>query len=218
MIQSKDYYSILGVDRLASESEIKQAYRKLAMQYHPDKNPTESRDGLANAAFQDINEAYHTLIDKERRAQYNKMMSERAAGVQSHSVQDNQADMAYRHGVEAYKANQFKRAVEYFRAAAKLNPKKAIYYDRLGIAIIKAGGPLEEAKMYCDKAIQMEMYNAEHYLSLGIIYQLVGMAEKAKEQFKEALKWDPNNTQARQRYAIVEKETKKGIFGKLFKK
>jgi curved DNA-binding protein CbpA len=218
MTELKDYYSILGVDRLASEAEIKQAYRKLAMKHHPDKNPEESKDGIANAAFQDINEAYHTLIDKTRRTQYNKALSEKAAGVQAHTVQDNQADMAYRHGVEAYKANQFKRAVEYFRAAAKLNPKKAIYYDRLGIAIIKAGGPLEEAKMYCDKAIQMEMYNAEHYLSLGIIYQLAGMPEKAKEQYKEALKWDPNNTQARQRYAIVEKETKKGLFGKLFKK
>ncbi|MBU2462991.1 MAG: DnaJ domain-containing protein, partial [Candidatus Edwardsbacteria bacterium] len=119
MTQLKDYYSILGVDRLVSEAEIKQAYRKLAMQHHPDKNPAESKDGLANSAFQDINEAYHTLIDKNRRAQYNKMLSERASGVQAHSVQDNQADMAYRHGVEAYKANEFKRAVEYFRAAAK---------------------------------------------------------------------------------------------------
>ena len=218
MPEMKDYYSILGVDRLACETEIKQAYHKLAMQHHPDKNPSEAKAGLANSVFQNINEAYHTLIDKTRRAHYNKALAEKAAGVQGQSVQDNQADMAYRHGIEAYKGNQFKRAVEYFRAAAKLNPKKAIYHDRLGIAIIKAGGPLEEAKMHCTKAIQMEIYNAEHYLSLGIIYQLGGMAEKAKEQFKEALKWDPNNGQAKQRLILVEKKTKKGLLGKLFKK
>lgn len=218
MAISRDYYSILGVDRLCSENDIKQAYRKLAMQHHPDRNPGQSKDGLTNNAFQEINEAYHTLINKDKRAAYNKLLAEKASGSQANTVQDNQADMAYRHGVEAYKANQFKRAVEYFRAAAKLNPKKAIYFDRLGIAIIKAGGPLEEAKMQCDKAIQMEMYNAEHYLSLGIIYQLAGMTDKAKQQFREALKWDPNNSQAKQRLALVEKEGQKGLFGKLFKK
>ena len=58
----KDYYSILGVNRSASEREIKQAYRKLARKYHPDVNPG---DKSAEAKFKEINEAYEVLSNKE---------------------------------------------------------------------------------------------------------------------------------------------------------
>ncbi len=63
----KDYYSILGVNRNASEREIKQAYRRLARQYHPDVNPG---DKSAEGKFKQINEAYEVLSDKEKRRKY----------------------------------------------------------------------------------------------------------------------------------------------------
>jgi len=65
----KDYYKILGVSRSASEREIKQAYRKLARQYHPDVNPG---DKAAEEKFKQINEAYEVLSDKENRQKYDK--------------------------------------------------------------------------------------------------------------------------------------------------
>jgi DnaJ-class molecular chaperone len=65
----KDYYSILGVARNASEREIKQAYRRLARQYHPDVNPG---DKSAEARFKEINEAYEVLSDKEKRQKYDQ--------------------------------------------------------------------------------------------------------------------------------------------------
>ncbi len=66
-MEYKDYYKILGVNRDASETEIKQAYRKLARQYHPDVNPG---DKQAETRFKDINEAYQVLSDKEKRGKY----------------------------------------------------------------------------------------------------------------------------------------------------
>jgi len=67
---AKDYYQILGVPRNASEGEIKKAYRKLAMQYHPDRN--QGREKWANEKFKEINEAYAALGDPQKRKQYDQ--------------------------------------------------------------------------------------------------------------------------------------------------
>lgn len=63
---SKDYYSILGVSRGASKEEIKRAYRRLAHQYHPDKN------GGDDKKFKEVNEAYQVLSDDQKRQQYDQ--------------------------------------------------------------------------------------------------------------------------------------------------
>jgi curved DNA-binding protein len=67
---ARDYYQILGVPRSASDEEIKKAYRKLAMQYHPDRNP--GREKWANEKFKEINEAYGILGDPQKRRQYDQ--------------------------------------------------------------------------------------------------------------------------------------------------
>lgn len=69
MAAKRDYYEILGVSRSASEEEIKKAYRKLALRYHPDRNP---EDKAAEEKFKEASEAYQVLSDPERRAQYDR--------------------------------------------------------------------------------------------------------------------------------------------------
>ncbi len=68
---AKDYYEILGVDKNASENEIKKQYRKLALKYHPDKAP-ESKKKEYEEKFKEISQAYQVLSNKEKRAQYDR--------------------------------------------------------------------------------------------------------------------------------------------------
>jgi curved DNA-binding protein CbpA len=70
-VTQKDYYQILGVPENATQEEVKKAYRKLAVRYHPDKNPGNIKE--SEAKFKEISEAYYVLSDEKRRAQYDQM-------------------------------------------------------------------------------------------------------------------------------------------------
>ncbi|VDO36673.1 unnamed protein product [Brugia timori] len=68
-MSKKDYYKLLGVDRNASTDEIKKAYKKLALKYHPDRNPGNKE---AEEKFNEITAAYEVLSDSEKRAGYDR--------------------------------------------------------------------------------------------------------------------------------------------------
>src|SRR3989304_6236319 len=68
MAEKRDYYEVLGLERKASKDEIKDVYRKLAMQFHPDRNKSPE----AEEKFKEISEAYAVLSDDEKRSQYDQ--------------------------------------------------------------------------------------------------------------------------------------------------
>src|SRR6266496_6481250 len=68
-MSKRDYYEVLGVSRTASDQEIKSAYRRLAVRYHPDKNPN---DASAEEKFKEAAEAYSILADAEQRRRYDR--------------------------------------------------------------------------------------------------------------------------------------------------
>lgn len=82
-----DLYAVLGINRTAKDTEIKSAYRRLARQYHPDVNP----DPSAATRFAQINDAYHILIDPERRLSYDRTGRTQSTSARQTSAQVNRA-------------------------------------------------------------------------------------------------------------------------------
>ena len=93
MSQPRDYYDVLGVPKTASDAEVKKAYRKLAMKYHPDKNPD---DAAAEDKFKEASEAYSVLSDAEKRSTYDRFGH---AGVQGAGMNPgfNNSDEIFSH-------------------------------------------------------------------------------------------------------------------------
>jgi len=91
-MSKKDYYEILGVAKTASEDEIKTAYRKLAMKYHPDRHTGEAEKKAAEVAFKEANEANEVLSDPLKRAQYDRLGAGFSEGVQSNTFHGKDAE------------------------------------------------------------------------------------------------------------------------------
>jgi molecular chaperone DnaJ len=86
MSQKRDYYEVLGVERSCSDGELKSAYRKLALQYHPDRNPEKHEE--ATEKFKEITEAYGVLADSQKRAAYDRYGHAGVAGTASQGGPD----------------------------------------------------------------------------------------------------------------------------------
>ena len=70
MAEKKDYYEVLGVEKTATDDELKKAYRRLAKKYHPDANPDNKEE--AEAKFKEVNEAYEVLSNPQKRKMYDQ--------------------------------------------------------------------------------------------------------------------------------------------------
>jgi len=97
-LQAEDYYKVLGVAKDASDNEIKNAYRKLALKYHPDKICQEEKKAKAEEDFKRISEAYSTLSDHEKRKEYDLYGKDGPQGYsQGHGgVSSDQAEAMFR--------------------------------------------------------------------------------------------------------------------------
>ena len=85
MAEKRDYYEVLGISRSADDEEIKRAYRRLAMKYHPDRNPG---DESAEHYFKEASEAYEVLSDPEKRKRYDRLGHEGLRGTSHHDFSD----------------------------------------------------------------------------------------------------------------------------------
>ena len=224
-LKNRNYYEQLGVSRVATEDEIRKAYFNLARKYHPDRfNQGLADISLINEVFNSITTAYRTLIDPAKRKEYDLKLSAPA----QESAEDliKKAEIKYRQGRTLFNQGMYEEAVIFLEEAIRLRRNKADYYLLLAMAESKLPAYKKKAEEDFLKATEMEPWNPESYLGLGLLYLSEGLKFKAKKQIMKALEIDPSHQQARAALSELEKgEKKTGLksllnldFQQLFKK
>ena len=210
-----NYYEILGVDRSASEQEIRNKFRELARANHPDRYRGPDKAD-AERKFQTLTEAVNILTNAEKRRQHD---SEISAGGGKGTVDFAQIAKAYlSKGVKAYKEGDIRAAYENFDMAVKHSPD-ARGFHYLALAAARIRGYERQAVQAIEAAVQREPINALYLKDAGLICKNAGLVAKAERYLEEALKWDATNLEVQNALAQLRegKEAGKGgfsIFGK----
>jgi curved DNA-binding protein CbpA len=214
-LKNRNYYELLGISRVATDDEIKRAYFNLARKYHPDRFNSSLNDySLVNEVFNALNSGYRTLIDPGKRKFYDQQLS--AAAQESPDDVGRKAEVKYRQGRTLYNQGMYEEAVIFLEEAIRLKRAKADYYLLLAMAESKLPACKKKAEEDFLRAIEMEPWNAEGYLGLGLLYLGEGLRVKARKQLQRALEIEPDHHQARMALEELEKSKKKTGLKSLF--
>jgi curved DNA-binding protein CbpA len=213
----KNFYQLLEVPRTASEEDVKKAYFQMARRFHPDRFDRRSAaeyKGQIDEVFDAITNAYRVLSNKDKRAAYD---SGAETGAQEQEGQDSvkRAEIKFRQGKTLFGMDRFDDAVALLEEAVRLRRDKADYYLLLAMAESRVPSYVRKAETDFLKAINLEPWNPEGYVGLGVLYKTEGLQTKAIRQFEKALEADPEHAKARQELIDmgVGVKKKKGLEG-----
>lgn len=202
MFQIDDYYALLGVGREASESEIRERFRSLAREAHPDLAP----GGLkaeAEARFQQLTEALNVLCNAERRQAYDRerLLAASHGGSPADAVVQDYMEQ----GNSAYRSGAYAEAAGNYAFAALRDPKDARAHHHLGLASARAGD-LRAAVKALETAVALDPHNVVLLKDAGKIFRQAGLLSKAEKSFQDAVSWDPAQSDARRALEEVRAE------------
>ena len=215
-IGGMSYYQVLGVGKQASEEEIKKAYFQLARRFHPDRfnrsTPAADRVKIEDL-FDKITKAYHTLTNKELRKVYD--IKTPAAGADDRGKDVfKKADTKFRQAKTLYGQGRYEDAITLLEEAVRLNRLKGGYFLLLALTEMKIPSLRKQSEQNFLKAIELEPWNPEGYVGLGILYKTVGMTLKATRQFQKALEYDgEHETALRELESLTGEKKKTGLKG-----
>jgi DnaJ-class molecular chaperone len=201
-----NYYDVLGVDRSASEQEIRERFRKLARENHPDRYKGTDK-AESERKFQTLTEAVNVLTNPARRKQHDAELS---SGVSKTSADFGQVAKVYlAKGVKAFKEGDVKAAYENFDMAVKHNPNDAKAFHYLALAASRIPAYARQAVQAIETAVQRDPVNAVFLKDAGLICKRAGLVAKAERYLNEALKWDPTSLEIQN--ALADLRQGKGI-------
>jgi len=210
-----NYYEVLGVPRDATDAAVRDRFRVLAREEHPDRFTDASRKAAAEARFQLLTEAVNVLTSVQRRKAHDFDLDKGKTGPVTHDPQAV-AKVYLAKGVRAYKEGDFPQAVAMFELSVQHWNKdpKALHY--LALACCKVPGQARKGVDAIEAALKMEPDNGVFHREAGKLYLAAGLRAKAERHFEEAARWDPDDSAVRRGLAELRPADSKNILGNLF--
>src|SRR4051812_12367403 len=187
-----NYYEILGLDRTANEQQIRDRFRQLARENHPDRYRGADKSE-AERKFQMLTEALNILTNADkRRAHDNELLS----GAPKATTDPAQIAKVYMSkGTKAFQEGDIRTAIENFDMAAKHNPADAKAHYALARAASRVPTLMRQAVQAAEAAVQRDPMNAQYLKEAGLICKRANLPSKAERFLEEALKWDKENSE-----------------------
>jgi tetratricopeptide (TPR) repeat protein len=211
-------YQILDIPKTATEEEVKKAYFQMARRFHPDrfdrKIAAEFKTQI-DSVFDGITNAYRVLSNKDSRRIYDAKSGQVST---QEDIQETykKADIKFRQGKTLHAQGRFDEAIAYLEEAVRVCRDKGDYFLLLAMCESKLTAYVRKAEQDFLTAIQLEPWNPEGYVGLGLLYKAEGLQTKAIKQLEKALEVEPEHASAREALEELtggKKKTAKGPFG-----
>lgn len=205
----ENYYLILGVAQNASPKEIKQSFRRLARQYHPDLNPN---DSVAAEKFKQISQAYDVLSDTTKRLRYDRNIPRAQPPTQRKKQQPSAtnnpktAQDYYARGLLRTQAKDYRQAISDYSQAIKLNPRFVDAYLKRCEMRYKLGEN-QEVLQDCQAVLKIDSTLAKAYYYQGRARYSLGYIDPAIESYSLAIAQDKSYSQAHYYRGMAYKES-----------
>jgi tetratricopeptide (TPR) repeat protein len=211
-----DDYQVMNVSPNADEAEIKKAYFKLVRKFHPDlfgRDLDPEFKSQIDEVFDTITKAYRTLMSKGPKAP----AALHQAGAARHIEKDRlkNAETRFLQGKTLFDRGRYEEAIGLLEEAVRLKENKGDYYLLLALAQSRIPDLSRKAEKNFLKAIELEPWDAEGFVGLGLLYKQEGLVHRARKQFEKALEVDPEHEAARRELSLLSEKPgeKKGLKG-----
>ena len=190
---AKNYYDILGLPRNATTQQVRDRFRGLARELHPDRFRGDEKSE-AEARFQEITQAFNVLNDPLRRRDHDLELTRPESLKQDSS---EAARVYLQRGIKAFREKQFSQAAENFDRATRENPDSAQSWHYLAMSCRGKRQWLPRAREAILKACDIDPMNAVYLRLAGEIFADSGMNRRAKIYFQKALTWGGDDPEIR---------------------
>ncbi len=210
---AKDFYAVLALPRNATEDQIRQRFRELARNRHPDRFHGAVEKARAEVDFQEVTQAFNVLSNAEQRRRHDLELTQEAAGGGG-SDQKQLVRVYLQRGIKAYREKSYLEAADNFDRATLADPNNAQAWHHLAQACSQQENWLPRAISAIERACELEPMNPAYLKQAGRIFSLVGQTERALNFYRRAIEWGGEDAAVRQAIDTLSRGSRRSFFGK----
>lgn len=218
-----NFYEVLGLKPDSSSEDIRSSYFDFAKKFHPDRITTAPDPGItekANFVFSEINRAYDTLSDNNKKRQYDMdMIKEKNTEGTGPDKSIERASLLHRKAKTLFNQKNFWEATTLLEESIRLNPQRGAYYLLLGMSQMNVPTMIRVAEKNLSTAVNLDPWSPEPLVALGILFLNENMVKRAESFFRKAISIDPEHKVAKKRLNDILASSSKGLMkNSIFKK